>query len=284
MTASWLPTAVRTAATSLISVNISGRPSPAGRRCSTVTRSPLSASARATPRPSIPLAPVTSTRTLPPVLRPTGPSTGEHPLCPAGEALPVDLCGVPDIHRQRSDDQHSCDAHLGCGAYGAGKLVRRQPNRGAGLRDHYRHHLLSAPRAHTDDRGAGYRAFGLDALLHPYRGERSVGGRDDVHQTALNPQPPGAVEVPDIARTMPARIPRTCFLRRPKPVVTILDVGCGHTDLTGDLEAGIGRSRSHAKGVEWTDLDLHTRQWAPDAHPVARTSFLQLRQRDVGQR
>src|SRR5687768_2179193 len=80
MTASWLLTAVRTAATSLISVNTSGRPSPAGRRCSTVTRSPLSESARATPRPSIPLAPVTSTRTLPPV--PTA-DRREHRRAPA---------------------------------------------------------------------------------------------------------------------------------------------------------------------------------------------------------
>ena len=48
---------------SATSASTSGSPSPAGRRCSTVTRSPRSASARAVAAPSIPLAPVTRTLT-----------------------------------------------------------------------------------------------------------------------------------------------------------------------------------------------------------------------------
>src|SRR5215204_180894 len=128
MTASWLVTAVRTDSASLISVNTSGRPSPAGCRCNTVTWSPLSASASATPRPSIPLAPVTSTRTPSSFLRPTGPPTGQQPLRPAGESLSVDLGGVPDVDRQRFDDQHGGQAHSSRCPYGGGKLLRRQPD------------------------------------------------------------------------------------------------------------------------------------------------------------
>jgi hypothetical protein len=60
-----------------------------------------------------------------------------------------------------------------------------------------------------------------------------------VYETALNPQPPGGVEVPDIAGTMPARIPRTLPLRRPEPVVTVLDVSRGHADLSGNLDDGL---------------------------------------------
>src|SRR4029453_15374352 len=150
MTASWWPTAALTEGASLISVSTSGSPSPAGRRCSTVTWSPLSASACATPRPSIPVAPVTSTRTSPSVLRPTGPSTGQDALGPAGESLAVDLCGVPDVHRQGVDSQYSGQGYAGSCPYSARELGCRQPNGCGGSRYHHRHHLLSARRADAD--------------------------------------------------------------------------------------------------------------------------------------
>ncbi len=88
----------------------------------------------------------------------------------------------------------------------------------------------------------------------------------------------------DIAGAVPAGIARTGLLRRPQPVVAVLDVSGRYADLSGDIDGMQRRAGSPTQGVERADPEANAGEDMADADPVAQASLLQLRQRDVGHR
>ena len=96
-------------------------------------------------------------------------------------------------------DQHRGHGHPGGGADGGGEAGTGQRPAGGGL---VGRRAGASPAGTTTTttcwvpagptpthRGRGHGVERLDPLLDPDRGERPVGGRDDVHQPALHPQP-----------------------------------------------------------------------------------------------
>ena len=127
-------------------------------------------------------------------------------------------------------DQHGRDRDRGRRAHGAGQVGgRRGRQRSPSADGTTTTTTCWVPAGPTPTQAAAATSGeGLDPLLDPDRGDRTLGTGDHVHEPALDPEPAAVVQVPDVAGAVPAGRAGARALGDPEPVVAVLDVRGPH--------------------------------------------------------
>ena len=217
---------------------------PEALRCSVRTSCPSATSRAATPRPSMPLAPVTRTRV-------TGSPAPPPARFSAQAATRVrstfELCRTSVGSRWRDEDR-------GDGGRRERRAdVRRQPGIGD---DGRRVQSVSTttttccvPRGPTPTTAAARTPSTACARCSRPTGVTTPESvDDDVREPTLDPQQTVGVEVADVAGPVPAGVPGGGVLREPEAVVALLDVRRRDQHLARDPRLGARRAGRLAVG------------------------------------